>query len=95
MLAVFGAVKEARERALAGEGASFLEMVTYRIGAHSSSDDPRVYRDEREVEEWKKKDPLERTAAFQEQLRKIDPEQARLLRRAHGQIAAGHAARTR
>jgi pyruvate dehydrogenase E1 component alpha subunit/2-oxoisovalerate dehydrogenase E1 component alpha subunit len=64
VLAVYGAVKEARERALQGQGAAFLEMVTYRIGAHSSSDDPRVYRDEREVEEWKKKDPLERFRRF-------------------------------
>jgi pyruvate dehydrogenase E1 component alpha subunit/2-oxoisovalerate dehydrogenase E1 component alpha subunit len=60
VLAVYGAVREARERALSGGGAAFLEMLTYRIGAHSSSDDPRVYRDEREVEEWRKKDPLER-----------------------------------
>ncbi|MFO0725445.1 MAG: thiamine pyrophosphate-dependent dehydrogenase E1 component subunit alpha [Myxococcota bacterium] len=60
LLAVWAAVKEAADRARRGEGATFLEMLTYRIGAHSSSDDPRVYRDEREVEEWKKRDPLER-----------------------------------
>jgi pyruvate dehydrogenase E1 component alpha subunit len=60
VLAVYGAVKEARARALAGEGGALLEMITYRIGAHSSSDDPRVYRDEREVEEWKKRDPIDR-----------------------------------
>ncbi len=60
VLAVYGAVKEAAERARSGGGPSFLEMETYRIGAHSSSDDPRVYRDDREVEEWKKRDPLER-----------------------------------
>jgi pyruvate dehydrogenase E1 component alpha subunit/2-oxoisovalerate dehydrogenase E1 component alpha subunit len=64
VLAVFGAVKEAAERARSGNGPSFLEMLTYRIGAHSSSDDPRVYRDEAEVEEWKKRDPLERYRAF-------------------------------
>jgi pyruvate dehydrogenase E1 component alpha subunit/2-oxoisovalerate dehydrogenase E1 component alpha subunit len=63
-LAIYGAVKEARARALRGEGATFLEMLTYRIGAHSSSDDPRVYRDEREVEAWKQKDPLERYRRF-------------------------------
>lgn len=64
VLAVYGAVKEARELALAGGGATFLEMLTYRIGAHSSSDDPRVYRDEREVDEWKLRDPLERYRKF-------------------------------
>lgn len=60
VLAVYGAVKEARERAARGEGATFLELLTYRIGAHSSSDDPRVYRDEAEVEVWKARDPLAR-----------------------------------
>ncbi|MCC7384265.1 MAG: 3-methyl-2-oxobutanoate dehydrogenase [Deltaproteobacteria bacterium] len=63
-LAVYGAVREAAARARAGGGATFIEMLTYRIGAHSSSDDPRVYRDEREVEEWKKRDPLERYRRF-------------------------------
>ena len=64
ILAVYGAVREAAERARRGEGPAFLEMLTYRIGAHSSSDDPRVYRDEAEVEVWKKRDPLERYRKF-------------------------------
>lgn len=63
-LAVYGAVREAAARARAGGGATFIEMLTYRIGAHSSSDDPRVYRDERDVEEWKKRDPIERYRRF-------------------------------
>lgn len=63
-LAVYGAVKEAAERARSGGGPTFLECLTYRIGAHSSSDDPRVYRDENEVVEWKKRDPLARMKAF-------------------------------
>lgn len=66
VLAVFGAVQEAAARARSGRGPSFLEMLTYRIGAHSSSDDPRVYRDEREVDEWKKRDPIARYVAFLE-----------------------------
>lgn len=66
VLAVYGAVKEAADRAREGGGPAFLEMLTYRIGAHSSSDDPRVYRDEAEVEEWKKRDPLERFRKFLE-----------------------------
>jgi pyruvate dehydrogenase E1 component alpha subunit/2-oxoisovalerate dehydrogenase E1 component alpha subunit len=64
VLAVYGAVGEARERAARGEGATFLELLTYRIGAHSSSDDPRVYRDEAEVEVWKARDPLARYRKF-------------------------------
>ncbi|MEE2903940.1 MAG: thiamine pyrophosphate-dependent enzyme [Myxococcota bacterium] len=64
ILASYAAIKEAADRARAGEGATFLELVTYRIGAHSSSDDPRVYRDEAEVVEWKKRDPLQRFHRF-------------------------------
>ncbi len=59
-LAVYAAVSEAAQRARAGGGPTFLEMLTYRIGAHSTSDDPRVYRDEREVEQWRKRDPIAR-----------------------------------
>lgn len=58
-LAVYAAVKTAVDRARSGGGPTLVECETYRIGAHSSSDDPTRYRDEREVEEWKKRDPLE------------------------------------
>lgn len=63
-LAVYGAVREAAARARSGGGPTFLEMLTYRIGAHSTSDDPRVYRDEREVEVWKTRDPVDRMRRF-------------------------------
>jgi pyruvate dehydrogenase E1 component alpha subunit/2-oxoisovalerate dehydrogenase E1 component alpha subunit len=58
-VAVYAAVKEAVERARTGGGPTLVECETYRIGAHSSSDDPTRYRDEREVEQWKKRDPLD------------------------------------
>ena len=58
--AVYDAVQEAVARGRSGAGPTFLEMLTYRIGAHSTSDDPRVYRDEREVEQWKRRDPIQR-----------------------------------
>src|SRR3954447_19457993 len=58
-LAVYSAVKEAVDRARGGGGPTLVECDTYRIGAHSSSDDPTRYRDEREVEQWKKRDPVE------------------------------------
>src|SRR5438067_4593291 len=57
--AVYGAVKTAVDRARAGQGPTLVECETYRIGAHSSSDDPTRYRDEREVEIWRKRDPIE------------------------------------
>ncbi|HUJ25025.1 MAG TPA: thiamine pyrophosphate-dependent dehydrogenase E1 component subunit alpha [Myxococcales bacterium] len=58
-IAVYGAVKAAVDNARTGGGPTLLECETYRIGAHSSSDDPTRYRDEREVEQWKKRDPLD------------------------------------
>ncbi|HZZ84460.1 MAG TPA: thiamine pyrophosphate-dependent enzyme [Anaeromyxobacteraceae bacterium] len=63
-LAVYAATRAAAERARGGGGPTFLELETYRIGAHSTSDDPRVYRDEAEVEAWRRRDPLARLGAF-------------------------------
>jgi pyruvate dehydrogenase E1 component alpha subunit/2-oxoisovalerate dehydrogenase E1 component alpha subunit len=60
VLAVWKAVRDAAERARSGGGPTFIEALTYRIGAHSTSDDPTRYRSEEEVEAWRKKDPLTR-----------------------------------
>jgi pyruvate dehydrogenase E1 component alpha subunit/2-oxoisovalerate dehydrogenase E1 component alpha subunit len=61
VLAVYATVKEAVERARQGGGPTLVEALTYRVSAHSSSDDPSRYRDERVTEEWKShKDPIER-----------------------------------
>jgi pyruvate dehydrogenase E1 component alpha subunit len=64
LLAVHAATRRARERAARGEGPTLLELVTYRLEGHSTSDDPRAYRPAEEVEPWRKKDPLLRTKAF-------------------------------
>ncbi len=60
VLAVVGVMKEAVERARRGEGPTFVEALTYRVSAHSSSDDPTRYRDESITEQWKLKDPIAR-----------------------------------
>jgi pyruvate dehydrogenase E1 component alpha subunit len=60
VLAVYAATKEAVERARKGEGPTLIEMVTLRMGPHSSSDDPTRYRDEKLYEAWKKRDPIQR-----------------------------------
>jgi pyruvate dehydrogenase E1 component alpha subunit len=60
VLACYVAAKAAVDRARAGAGPTFLECLTYRLGGHSSSDDPTRYRDEREAKVWEKRDPLER-----------------------------------
>lgn len=60
VLGVYATVKDAVERARRGEGTTLIEALTYRVSAHSSSDDPSRYRDERVTEAWKLKDPIER-----------------------------------
>ncbi len=50
----------ALQRARDGDGPTLIEAYTYRMGAHTTSDDPSRYRDIAEVESWKLKDPLER-----------------------------------
>jgi pyruvate dehydrogenase E1 component alpha subunit/2-oxoisovalerate dehydrogenase E1 component alpha subunit len=65
LCAVWEAVADAVRRARAGEGPTLVELVTYRVGAHSTSDDPSVYRDESVTAEWKtKRDPITRLRAF-------------------------------
>jgi pyruvate dehydrogenase E1 component alpha subunit/2-oxoisovalerate dehydrogenase E1 component alpha subunit len=66
VLAVYGATVEAVSRARAGEGPTLIEAVTYRMGAHSSSDDPKRYRKEEETAEWARRDPIERLRAYLE-----------------------------
>ncbi len=66
VLAVHQAVREAADRARAGAGATFIECVTFRMGGHSSSDDPTRYRDEGEVAAWRAKDPVVRFRRYLE-----------------------------
>jgi len=66
ILAVVQVASEAVERARAGEGPTLIEAVTYRRQGHSSSDDPSVYRDSHEPEEWEPWDPVKRFRAYLE-----------------------------
>lgn len=65
-LATHRVVAEAVARAAGGEGPTLVEMVTYRLGGHSSSDDPKAYRSEDEVAGWRKVDPLLRMRRYLE-----------------------------
>ncbi len=47
-----------------GNGPTLIESVTYRLGMHTTSDDPTKYRDEAEVAEWRAKDPILRMRAY-------------------------------
>jgi pyruvate dehydrogenase E1 component alpha subunit/2-oxoisovalerate dehydrogenase E1 component alpha subunit len=62
-LAIYTTVRTARARALT-EGPTFIECLTYRMGAHSTSDDPSRYRSEAEVRSWAEKDPLVRLRRY-------------------------------
>jgi pyruvate dehydrogenase E1 component alpha subunit len=64
VMAVYKATGEAADRARRGSGPTLIEAVTYRIGPHSSSDDPTRYRTDAEVELWRAKDPLERMRRY-------------------------------
>ena len=59
-LALYSVTKWARERAAAGSGATHIEVLTYRTGAHSSSDDPSRYRPKNEHTKWPGGDPVDR-----------------------------------
>ena len=64
LLAVYQETRAALEKARAGGGPTLIEAFTYRLTGHSTSDDPRAYREEEQVQAWQKKDPLKRMRAY-------------------------------
>ncbi|GLY16426.1 pyruvate dehydrogenase E1 component alpha subunit [Kineosporia sp. NBRC 101677] len=60
VLAVHAVTKLAVEQIRSGAGPALIEAVTYRMGAHTSSDDPTRYRDQAEADAWRSRDPLTR-----------------------------------
>ncbi|MCP4444058.1 MAG: hypothetical protein GY811_01770 [Myxococcales bacterium] len=67
ILAVYEVSKYAVEKARRGDGPTFIELLTYRVSAHTSSDDPSRYRDESVTKVWRtKRDPLVRMRVFLE-----------------------------
>ncbi|MBI4153817.1 pyruvate dehydrogenase (acetyl-transferring) E1 component subunit alpha [Candidatus Woesearchaeota archaeon] len=58
--AVYKATKDALDSAKKGNGPTLIECLTYRMGDHTTADDALKYRDQKEAEEWKKRDPVER-----------------------------------
>lgn len=67
LFAVYKASREAIERARKGGGVTLIEAVTYRLGDHTTADDARRYREEEEVEAWRRKDPMIRLRKYLEQ----------------------------
>jgi len=66
VLAVYSATKAALDKARSGGGPTLIECFTYRLGAHTTSDDPTKYRKKEEEEEWRKKDPVKRFRIYLE-----------------------------
>jgi pyruvate dehydrogenase E1 component alpha subunit len=65
VIGVYHAVKHAADKARRGDGPSFVELLTYRVSAHSSSDDPSRYRDESVTEVWRgARDPIRRLETY-------------------------------
>jgi pyruvate dehydrogenase E1 component alpha subunit len=64
VLAVLAVTRAALRAAREGQGPTFVEAFTYRMGAHTTSDDPTRYRVADEVEEWKLRDPIARLKAY-------------------------------
>jgi len=83
-LAVYQVTRDAVEKAKTGEAAdealghatrpTLIEAVQYRFGAHTTADDPSVYRDDAEVERWKRKDPIPRMETFLRERGLLDDE---------------------
>ena len=66
VLAVMAATRIAIDRARRGGGPTFIEAVTYRMGPHTTADDPTRYRDANELEDWAAKDPIARLKSLLE-----------------------------
>ncbi|MEO6205176.1 MAG: pyruvate dehydrogenase (acetyl-transferring) E1 component subunit alpha [Mycobacteriales bacterium] len=64
VLATYAVTRKALDDARTGQGPTLVEAFTYRMGAHTTSDDPTRYRLATDLEAWKLKDPLERMKAF-------------------------------
>ncbi|MGV0794163.1 pyruvate dehydrogenase (acetyl-transferring) E1 component subunit alpha [Mycolicibacterium sp. XJ1819] len=64
VLACYAVTAEAAERARAGGGPTLIEAVTYRMGPHTTSDDPARYRSDDEVAQWAARDPIHRYRVY-------------------------------
>jgi 2-oxoisovalerate dehydrogenase E1 component alpha subunit len=64
VLATYAVAQAALQRARDGQGPTLVEAYTYRMGAHTTTDDPTRYRLSEDLETWKLKDPIQRVKAY-------------------------------
>nr|WP_239576601.1 thiamine pyrophosphate-dependent dehydrogenase E1 component subunit alpha [Cellulosimicrobium cellulans] len=76
VLAVLAVTRAALDRARHDDGPTLIEAVTYRMGPHTTADDPKRYRDAAEVEEWTGRDPIARFEAYLRSVGVLDDAQA-------------------
>jgi pyruvate dehydrogenase E1 component alpha subunit len=75
-LAVYAISRWALDHARAGDGPVLVEALTYRVGAHTTADDPRRYQSAEEIEAWRQRDPLVRMSRFLERVGLWSPSDA-------------------
>ncbi len=73
VLACYAVVSEAARRARDGGGPTLIEAVTYRMGPHTTSDDPTRYRDPEELRQWEARDPIARYRAYLDSVGVLTP----------------------
>lgn len=64
VLACMAAMRWALDHARSGKGPAYIEAVTYRMGPHTTADDPTRYRDDAELESWRRRDPIARLEQY-------------------------------
>jgi pyruvate dehydrogenase E1 component alpha subunit len=79
LFAVVDVTRKARERGERGEGPTLIEAITYRMGGHSTNDDPKVYREADALEPWVGRDPIERVRDYLTKRKAWDDERERAL----------------
>lgn len=97
LLAVYVSTTEAIEKARKGGGPTLIEAVTYRLGPHTTADDPKKYRDDAEVKKWEKRDPIPRFTNYlmkkgvldKETLESIEKDLLELIRESVAKYEAG------
>jgi 2-oxoisovalerate dehydrogenase E1 component alpha subunit len=80
VLACYAAMREATDRARAGDGPTLIECKTYRYLPHTSDDDDKTYRSREEVAEHKHRDPIDRFTAYLISHGMLDPERMQAMR---------------
>ncbi|MGF7235924.1 MAG: pyruvate dehydrogenase (acetyl-transferring) E1 component subunit alpha [Frankia sp.] len=72
VLATLAVTRRALDDASSGQGPTLVEALTYRMGAHTTADDPRRYRLDDELADWRAKDPISRMRAYLESTGRLD-----------------------